>query len=127
MYWDVEELRKQTDYLHQLQHLVIYSIVLLQLTLYWCRVKKENFFNTEVLKKIEFEFQLKALTSETEEIKRKNSQLTDAFKKIELQRNEITYKNIAITDSIHYAKRIQLAILPNDSKVKSLLKQSFIF
>lgn len=83
--------------------------------------------NAQQLKKIEFEFQLKALTSETEEIKRKNSQLTDAFKKIELQRNEITYKNIAITDSIHYAKRIQLAILPNDSKVKSLLKQSFIF
>lgn len=91
---------------------------------------KENLLqknNAQQLKKIEFEFQLKALTSETEEIKRKNSQLTDAFKKIELQRNEITYKNIAITDSIHYAKRIQLAILPNDSKVKSLLKQSFIF
>lgn len=91
---------------------------------------KENLLqknNAQQLKKIEFEFQLKALTSETEEIKRKNSQLTDAFKKIELQRNEITYKNIAITDSIHYAKRIQLAILPNDSKVKSLLQQSFIF
>lgn len=83
--------------------------------------------NALQLKKIEFEFQLKAITSETEEIKRKNSQLTKAFKKIELQRNEIEYKNVAITDSIHYAKRIQMAILPSEKKVKTLLKKSFVF
>ena len=83
--------------------------------------------NAQQLKKIEFNFQLKAITSETEETKRKNTQLTKAFNKIEQQRNEIEYKNIAITDSIHYAKRIQLAIIPSENKVKSLLNNSFVF
>src|SRR5690606_11958601 len=83
--------------------------------------------NAQQLKKIEFNFQLKAITSETEETKRKNTQLTKAFNKIEQQRNEIEYKNVAITDSIHYAKRIQLAIIPSENKVKSLLNNSFVF
>ena len=83
--------------------------------------------NTQKLKKIEFEHQLKSITSETDEIKKKNTQIVSAFKKIEIQRNEIESKNIAITDSIYYAKRIQTAILPSDKKVKELLKNSFIF
>ncbi|MBI2279627.1 MAG: SpoIIE family protein phosphatase [Bacteroidetes bacterium] len=83
--------------------------------------------NAQKLKKIEFEHQLRSLTSETDEIKKKNTQIVAAFKKIEIQRNEIESKNIAITDSIHYAKRIQFAILPSDKKVKTHLKNCFVF
>ena len=93
------------------------------------RLKNEvmSFNNAQKLKKIEFEHRLISITSETDEIKKKNTQIVSAFKKIEIQRNEIESKNIAITDSIYYAKRIQFAILPSDKKVKQLLKNSFVF
>ncbi len=42
------------------------------------------------------------------------------------QKEEIEIKNKHITDSIRYAKRIQNAILPPESYVKSLLPDSFI-
>lgn len=42
------------------------------------------------------------------------------------QKEEIEVKNKHIMDSIHYAKRIQNAILPPDSYVKQLLPKSFV-
>lgn len=55
----------------------------------------------------------------TEEVVRQKSEIET--KNMEL---EILYKQV--TDSIHYAKRIQDAILPTPNKVKSLLPDSFI-
>jgi PAS domain S-box-containing protein len=46
---------------------------------------------------------------------------------IKLIEEELRSKNKDITDSIHYAKRIQQSILPSDNKIKELLPQSFIF
>lgn len=43
------------------------------------------------------------------------------------QKEEIEIKNKHIMDSIHYARRIQNAILPPDSYVKKLLPNSFVF
>ncbi|MCX6294560.1 MAG: SpoIIE family protein phosphatase [Bacteroidetes bacterium] len=40
---------------------------------------------------------------------------------------ELRQKNKDITDSIHYAKRIQQSILPSTHKIKELLPDSFIF
>ncbi len=82
--------------------------------------------NTQKLKRIEFDFQFKSIQSEANEIKEKNNLLTKTFAQIELQRNEIESKNIAITDSIHYAKRIQNSILPEDERIKELLPNSFV-
>jgi serine phosphatase RsbU (regulator of sigma subunit) len=83
--------------------------------------------NTQKLKRIEFDFQFKSIQSEANDIKEKNEMLTKTFAQIELQRNEIESKNIAITDSIHYAKRIQNSILPEDEKIKKILPNSFVF
>jgi len=93
------------------------------------KLKKEimSYNNAQKLKKIEFEFQFKSITTEAEEIKKKNKQLSKAFKQIEIQRNEIESKNVSITDSIHYAKRIQNSILPPDDKLSSLLPNSFVY
>ena len=44
-----------------------------------------------------------------------------------LQKEQIEEKNIHITDSIRYAKRIQTAILPPEDYVKKLLPKSFVF
>lgn len=46
---------------------------------------------------------------------------------IEKQKLLVEVKNIKITDSINYAKRIQQAILPSQELIKSFLPESFIF
>jgi len=83
--------------------------------------------NAQKLKKIEFEFQFKNLKNEAEETKAQNKLLTRAFNQIETQRNEIELKNLSITDSIKYAKRIQNSILPSDEKIKEILNEAFVF
>ncbi len=45
---------------------------------------------------------------------------------VEQQKEVVEEKNKEILDSIHYAKRIQAAILPPDKSVKELLPNSFI-
>jgi serine phosphatase RsbU (regulator of sigma subunit)/Tfp pilus assembly protein PilF len=46
---------------------------------------------------------------------------------LEIQKKIVEEKNEEITDSIHYAKRIQAAILPSEKAVKESLPDSFIF
>jgi len=50
-----------------------------------------------------------------------------ASMEIARQREELILKNKSITDSIHYAKRIQEAILPSERVFKSYFPLSFIF
>lgn len=83
--------------------------------------------NAQKLKKIEFEFQFKSIKNEAKATKERNKLLTRTFNKIEIQRNEIEQKNLSITDSIRYAKRIQNSILPPSDKIESILVNSFVF
>jgi len=46
--------------------------------------------------------------------------------KIERQKEELELKNKSITDSIHYAKRIQEALIPGENHFKEILPDSFI-
>ena len=46
---------------------------------------------------------------------------------IENQKQLVEEKNLKITDSINYAKRIQQSILPSQEQIKSFLPDSFIF
>lgn len=47
-------------------------------------------------------------------------------RKIELQKEELTVKNKNITDSINYARRIQLAMMPSKKMFSSLFPDSFV-
>ncbi|MBN1599591.1 MAG: SpoIIE family protein phosphatase [Bacteroidales bacterium] len=47
-------------------------------------------------------------------------------KKIEQQKEELSVKNKNITDSINYAKRIQMALMPSQKLFKKLFPDSFI-
>ncbi|MEW6470444.1 MAG: tetratricopeptide repeat protein [Bacteroidota bacterium] len=58
---------------------------------------------------------------------RANVLLESQNREIQAQKEIIETKNKDITDSIHYAKRIQSAILPSDEQVRSLLPGSFVF
>ncbi|MDQ3048234.1 MAG: SpoIIE family protein phosphatase, partial [Bacteroidota bacterium] len=61
----------------------------------------------------------KQVTIRTKELHEEKEKLQEAY-------SEIGQKNKDITDSIHYAKRIQEAILPPDSFIKQLLPESFV-
>lgn len=59
--------------------------------------------------------------------KRRDNQIIAKQKEeVELQHQELEAKNQEITDSIQYAKRIQMAILPPDKMFKSHLPDSFV-
>jgi len=56
----------------------------------------------------------------------KNKNIEEQKEQIEFQHAQLEHKNKEITDSIKYAKHLQLAILPPDNIVKQLLPDSFI-
>jgi serine phosphatase RsbU (regulator of sigma subunit) len=55
------------------------------------------------------------------------NKIANQHHKLEEKNIIIEEKNKDITDSIHYAKRIQEAILPSDDVIKQVLPNSFIF
>lgn len=55
------------------------------------------------------------------------AQVKERTAEIERQKEELAEINEEILSSIHYAKRIQTAILPSDKHVQNLLSQSFVF
>jgi serine phosphatase RsbU (regulator of sigma subunit) len=55
-----------------------------------------------------------------------NKKRKEANKLLQDQNNEIVHQKKEITDSINYAKRIQLAILPPDKMVRRLLPNAFV-
>lgn len=56
----------------------------------------------------------------------KNKNIEEQKEQIQLQHSQLEAKNKEITDSIKYAKHLQLAILPPDNQVKTLLPDSFV-
>jgi ligand-binding sensor domain-containing protein/serine phosphatase RsbU (regulator of sigma subunit) len=62
-----------------------------------------------------------------DEVAIRTKELSEEKEKLQKAYSEIDEKNKDITDSIHYAKRIQEAILPPDSLIKQLLPESFVF
>ncbi len=57
---------------------------------------------------------------------RQNKNRQAANKLLQHQNDEIVHQKKEITDSINYAKRIQLAILPPDKMVRKLLPNAFV-
>jgi ligand-binding sensor domain-containing protein/serine phosphatase RsbU (regulator of sigma subunit) len=65
----------------------------------------------------------------TRSLRQSNKMLKEkevAAKEIEKQREELMVKNRSITDSIIYAQRIQMALLPSNDMFKKVLPDSFI-
>jgi serine phosphatase RsbU (regulator of sigma subunit) len=60
-------------------------------------------------------------------VKQRTREIEEQKVKIETQRDEIAQKNKEITDSIHYAKHIQQAILPGKLSLEKSLPEHFIF
>jgi len=60
------------------------------------------------------------------ELAQKNISIEEQKAEIELKNTQLAFKNKEVTDSIKYAKHLQLAILPPDNQVKQLLPDSFV-
>jgi serine phosphatase RsbU (regulator of sigma subunit) len=66
------------------------------------------------------------LTTLNTELNATNKALSESYLTIQQQAKELARKNEEILDSIHYAKRIQQAILPSEERRHRLLPDSFL-
>lgn len=71
-------------------------------------------------------FILKQFTAKTRRANQRLLEKQEILNRIEEQQVELEIKNKSILDSINYAKRIQLAIMPARAKFRHLLPSSFI-
>lgn len=62
-----------------------------------------------------------------ETVQERTKEIAEQNHQLEIQKEEIMAKTMDILDSIHYAKRIQTTILPNDSRLKELFNDYFVF
>lgn len=92
---------------------IISVLIGLSLIIGYVKVREQNLQRSRQRLKAEVAIRTKELQEEKE--------------KLQIAYSEIDEKNKDITDSIHYAKRIQEAILPADSTIKQLLPDSFVF
>ena len=61
-----------------------------------------------------------------EELKRKKAKLSAAMKELRLKNFELLERSRDLSDSVNYAKRIQLAIMPPRYVVNTMMEESFI-
>jgi ligand-binding sensor domain-containing protein/serine phosphatase RsbU (regulator of sigma subunit) len=59
-------------------------------------------------------------------VQERTEKIVHQHEEIEKQKNELIKKNIKITDSIDYAKKIQDAFLPNPELLKQVFPESFV-
>ena len=112
---------------------IIYIILILiflyfAFRLYTSGLRKRKEYLEEIVK-----IRTAEIRQQNEEIKTQNEMLFDKNEKIKQQKNEIeiqrdiAYKSKKeITDSIIYAKRIQIAIMPRKEYLQSILPEFFI-
>ena len=77
-----------------------------------------NELNNKKINDIQVQFKLEAMMKEAEYERIKQNKLQELIGKINIQKEDIFRKNIALTDSINYASRIQQAALTSHSYIK---------
>jgi sigma-B regulation protein RsbU (phosphoserine phosphatase) len=75
----------------------------------------------------EIEKQKEEISAQRDSLEEQRNMLSDANANLATAYKEIEAQKRHIEDSIHYAKRIQNAILPPDEFVKNVLREHFIF
>ena len=66
------------------------------------------------------------INEQNEELNQQNEEILTQREAVSIQKQELEIKNELLTSSINYAKRIQLAILPEDQTIQNYLPNSFI-
>ena len=71
--------------------------------------------------------QKQEIEEKNEELKQQQEEILTQRDNLELLNEKISAKNNEMTDSIHYAKNIQLAVLPKKEFLNTILNEYFIF
>ncbi|MBN2664860.1 MAG: SpoIIE family protein phosphatase, partial [Bacteroidales bacterium] len=132
----------RTSFAYFIYLFLLLFIVWLSIKIYSIKLKREN-ENLEKLvtqRTAEINLQKEEIKTQSENLKKINTQLFERNHEINQQNEEIkaiaeslkqantiiTQKNKYITGSINYAQKIQTAILPDKDFIKKLLPQHFI-
>ncbi len=87
--------------------------------------------SVEKISKEELETKVKERTQKlnesNEELAQINEALSNTVETVERQNTEIESKNLAITNSLNYAKRIQEAVLPSQNQICDYFEDCFTF
>ena len=78
------------------------------------------------MKNVELEQQKEEILAQRDEIEAQRDHVVEQKDQIEIQHNMILEQTKSITDSIHYASRIQEALLPPEEVLKEVLPEHFI-
>jgi serine phosphatase RsbU (regulator of sigma subunit) len=105
--------------------LILVFLTLVAIASYIKYREKQLILEKKVLEE-KVEERTREIRKQKNEIEEKNRYLSEANEEITLQKEIIEKKNIDITDSIIYAKRIQDAVLPSEKILKQYLVDSFI-
>lgn len=82
--------------------------------------------NNEIMQQNEeIRQQKEEIEAQRDEIERQKDEITDQRNVAVAQRDEIAHQKKEITDSIHYARRIQQAVLPPPKFLSDLIKENY--
>ena len=125
---EIQLLNKQKEQKNKLNFigfgiLVIFAILLIILV----RINKLRRKNNQVLslRNAEFVQQKEEIEAQRDEIEAQRDEIQRQKELAELQTNRITKQNKDITDSIEYAKHIQIALFPDKITLQKILKDGF--
>ncbi|GEM_PF-2890349 len=119
---EFEKYQREQEYMHNINRQKLYSTIILfvlvlvfgaAIFIYFIYRQKRKSNSLLTLRNAE-------ILQQKEEIEAQRDDILDKKVKIEEQ-------NAVITDSIHYASRMQQSVLPSDSILKNLLKEHFIY
>jgi serine phosphatase RsbU (regulator of sigma subunit) len=113
--------------------LFIFIFVIVKLYTYRLQVQKRKLEEiveqrtAEIKQKnVVLEQQKEEIQAQAENLEKQNSMLEQQKQEIEQQRDHISEINEELTDSIHYAERIQKAILPHEDYANEILPDHYI-
>ena len=102
---------------------IVFIILSIILYIKW---REQNLRKEKEILENEVSFRTIQLKSANEELNQQKEEITAQRDEIEVQNELLEEKNREVMDSIHYALRIQEAVLPSKGFIDSILKEYFI-
>jgi len=110
-----------------------YIVLLIIIMITYIKLREAKLKRDKILLQKKVDEQTKELASKNEDLQQQNTEIAAQRDEIEQQRNIVISQNEIleiqkkeITDSIHYASKIQKAVLPINNYVDSILNDYFI-
>lgn len=106
---------------------LIVIIVFLFIIYFFIKLRERSLLREKHILEEKVELRTMELRNQKENVEKQKEEILKQNKQIEAQRSLLEKKNTSITDSIDYAKRIQVAILPSNNYITRLFENNFVF